>query len=350
MNIKAAELFKEFKDRGVLREMIGADAVIEGLAPVESCGARDLVFLARAEHAQKLGDRKPAAAIVSAECIELLKGRGVPLLVSDNVNLAQAWIKQKYGDRDLRNTEWPRIHPSAVIHESTRVPESVVIGPNVTIGRNVSIGENCVIMAGTVVEYDAVIGENTVIHPGVVVGYGCEIGRDCWLKSGCIIGSEGFGFAQDEHRKHHRIPQTGKVVIEDRVVIGANDTVDRAAYGVTRLKSGTIFDTLCHVAHNCEIGEDCIIVSMTGIAGSTVLGDRVICSGQTGILDHLNIPSDTILLHRAGVTQNVKASGVYAFHPLMPIGDYMKNAAVLRKIHEVKRKVGQLDKRLEGQT
>ncbi|MGH7888753.1 MAG: UDP-3-O-(3-hydroxymyristoyl)glucosamine N-acyltransferase, partial [Candidatus Binatia bacterium] len=210
----------------------------------------------------------------------------------------------------------------------------------------VILGNHCVLMSNVVVEEDAIIGDRTVIHASVVIGYGCRIGSQVIIRAGTIVGSEGFGFAQDEKNQHHRIPQMGSVVIEDRVVIGANCCIDRGAFHDTRIGSGTIMDNLCHIAHNVEIGEDCILMAMTCIAGSTRLGNRVITSGQTGILDHVNISDDTVLLHRAGVTKDIKKPGMYGGAPIQPLKEYMKNQAVIRHLSELRGRIIDLEKSL----
>lgn len=352
MNIKISEIFQSFQPTGALKEMRGDDRIITGIAPVGNAGPGDLVFAANSEYLAQATEKSPAAIVTTAELAEspLLVNSSAVVLVSPNVELAHAWLKQKYADRAFHDSEWGQVHSSAVIHESVKVPASCVIGPLAVVGKNVKLGENSVILARAVVEYEAEIGENTVIHPGVVIGYRCVIGANCIIKANSVIGSEGFGFAQDEKRKHHRIPQTGRVVIGDRVVVGALNTIDRAAYGETQIGAGTIFDNINHIAHNVTLGEDCIIVAMTGIAGSTKVGDRVIFSGQTGVLDHLTIASDSIHLHRAAIVSDVKKPGVYAWHPLMPLQDYLKTGAILRKLPDLKRKVGKLMKNLPDES
>ncbi len=346
--VQSRTLFNQFQPSGILESFEGPDTEVRRIMPVEAAEPGDLVFADRKEFVEEAKKRRASAVVTTKEFQASFAGTECSVLVSANVSLAQAKLRQAYADRDVRDSEWGRLHRNAVIHETVRVPESCVIAPGVVIGKNVKLGENSVIMANTVIEHDAVIGANTVIHPNVVVGYGCIIGDEVILKSGCIIGSDGFGFAQDAKRKHHRIPQTGTVRIGDRCVIGANNTIDRAAYGETIIKPGCIFDNLCHVAHNVVMGEDCIVVAMTGIAGSTKIGDRVIFSGQTGVLDHLNIASDAILLHRAGVTQDVEAAGVYAGGPpLQPLTDFLKNGAVFKKLVDLKKKVSALEKKLE---
>ena len=178
------------------------------------------------------------------------------------------------------------------------------------------------------------------------LGFECELGSDVIIRAGTILGSEGFGFAQDEKRRNHRIPQMGKVVIEDRVVIGANCCLDRGTHGATRIGSGTVMDNLCHIAHNVEIGEDCILTAMLCVAGSTKIGKRVVTSGQTGILDHLNVVDDVALVQRAGVASDIETPGAYAGTPLVPLKEYMKSHAALRRLVALRKTVRQLEKRL----
>jgi UDP-3-O-[3-hydroxymyristoyl] glucosamine N-acyltransferase len=216
----------------------------------------------------------------------------------------------------------------------------------VVIGRNVAIGARCRIMAGVVIEHDVEIGDDTVVHPSVVIGYGCRIGREVDIGSGSIIGSEGFGFAQDAGRHSHAIPQTGIVVIGDRVRVGANNCIDRATYQQTRIGAGTKFDNLCHVAHNVTIGEDCLLTAMLCVAGSSTIGNRVMASGQTGIIDHVKICDDVVLVHRAGVVKNIDQPGVHASLPAQPLDDYLKNTAVLRTGNSLRKRVAELEKLL----
>jgi UDP-3-O-[3-hydroxymyristoyl] glucosamine N-acyltransferase len=157
---------------------------------------------------------------------------------------------------------------------------------------------------------------------------------------------EGFGFAQDDKGRSHRIPQTGKVVIEDNVLMGSQCNVDRATWVETRIRAGSKFDALCHVAHNADIGEDCIIVAQTGVAGSSTLGKRVIVSGQSAITDHVSITDDVILVQRAGVINDIDKPGVYAGTPVQPVKDYFRNSAVAHKLVELRKQVRKLEKQV----
>ena len=347
MDILSSEIYQDFKQKGLIVAHSGADNRVTGIVPAESAGPGDLVFV---EHEKYLPPVLTAgvAAIVTTEAIaETIKLGDTAVLLAPNVRMAMAYIRQKYADRDIYDSEWGRIHNTAVIHKSVLVPDDAVIGPGVVIGAGVQLGDAVVIMANTVIEFDVVIGARTVIYPSCVVSYDCHIGDDCILKAGCVIGSDGQGFAQDEHFHHHRIPQTGRVVIGNKVVIGSVTTIDRATYTETKVHDGCIVDAQCHLAHNVIIEEDCILVAQTGIAGSSHFGKRVIASGQTGILDHVHIPDDTMLLHRAGVHSSIKQSGVYAYGPAQPFKKYVKNIAIFQRLNEVWSRLKKLEKQVE---
>jgi UDP-3-O-[3-hydroxymyristoyl] glucosamine N-acyltransferase len=342
--LTTAQLLDDFRACGLLVDRTGPDATIERIAPAQTCGPGDLVFADAAGYLESILQRHPAAVVTTPGFAGRLPGLAV--ITANNVRLAQAHILQRYFDRDLRHEGWARVHPSAVVHESASIPDSVTIGPNAVLGARARLGERCVVLAGAVIEHDAVLGDDTVVHPNTVIGWGCEIGRHCVIKAGSIIGSEGFGFAQDEKRRNHRIPQLGRVVIEDNVVVGAACCIDRAAFAETRIGAGTVLDNLCHIAHNVQIGEDCILTAMLCVAGSTTLGKRVVTSGMTGIIDHVTICDDVVLVQRAGVANDIKEPGTYAGSPIQPIKEYMKNQAIVRHLSDLRTEVKELKARL----
>ena len=344
--IQASELFAEFREGGLLAEFIGADLALNGIAPREQCGPGDLVFVANVEDLSGVLERKPAAVVVPEDARETEAG-GVVLMTSTNVAVAHACIRQKYHAPDPRESEWGAVHPSAVIHESAKLAAGVVVGPQAVIGADVQLGANTVIQAAVVVERGAVLGADCVIHPRVVIGYDCQLGDRVIVKSGSVIGSEGFGFAQDAKRASYRIPQTGRVVIEDDVEVGALCAIDRATYAETRIGRGTKFDNVCHVAHNVQIGEDCLLTAGLVVAGSTKIGDRVIASGMTGILDHLEVANDVILVHRAAVIESIEEPGIYAGNPAQPLKPYLRNSAISRNLTDLRKRISNLEKKSE---
>ena len=349
MKTTAAEIMSVFAAQSLIKEMVGPDQSINRIAPVEDCVPGDLVFVDKAEYVAVVAQRRPSVAVTSFKLKERLAGVGdLTLLVAPNVNLAQAMIKQRYAGRPYEAAGWPRIHPSAVIHETAAVPATAVVEPRAVIGRNVRIGERTRIMAGAVIEHDAQVGSDTVVHPNAVIGYGCVVGNEAAIGAGTVIGSEGYGFAQDQRGKSHPIPQTGNVVLGDRVRVGANCCIDRAAYRTTRIGAGTKLDNLCHIAHNVQIGEDCLLTSMFCVAGSTTIGNRVMASGATGVLDHVKICDDVVLVHRAGVTGDIDRPGTYAGLPVQPLKDYLRNTAVSHLLGELRQRLLALERAQGG--
>lgn len=334
-----------FAPQSLIKEMVGPDRPIARIAAVEDCAPGDLVFVDKAEYAATVENRRPSVVVTTFKLKGLLTGcAGLTLLLTANVNLAQALIKQRYAGRPFDASGWPRIHPSAVVHETAVVPATAQVEPRAVIGRNVRIGERTRIMAGAVIEHDAQVGDDTVVHPNAVIGYACVVGNEAVIGAGTVVGSEGYGFAQDERGKSHPIPQTGNVVLGDRVRTGANCCVDRAAYRTTRIGAGTKLDNLCHIAHNVQVGEDCLLTAMFCVAGSTTIGNRVMASGQTGVLDHVKISDDVILLHRAGVTKDIEKPGAYAGLPVQPLNAYLRNTAVFRMLTDLRQRLGVLEK------
>lgn len=345
MRVNASEVMAAFEAGAVLQERLGPDRSFDRIAAVETCKADDLVFVDKPRYVALVEQRRPAVVVTSPALRDSLAGiDGLALLVAANVGLAHALIKQHYGGRDFAASDWGAVHPSAVVHETAVVHATAVIEPRAVIGRQARIGEHSRIMAGGVVEHDAQIGRNVVMHPNAVVGYECVVGDDVVIGAGAVIGSEGYGFAQDARGKSHSIPQTGNVVLEDRVRVGANCCIDRAAYGSTRIGAGTKLDNLCHIAHNVQIGEDCLLTSMFCVAGSTTIGNRVMASGQSGALDHLSICDDVVLVHRAGVTSSIDQPGAYAGLPAQPLKEYSRSTAVFRMLGDLRQRLLALER------
>ncbi len=345
MNITTSELLGAFSATGLLTEIVGAERVFNRIAAIEDGGTGDLVFVDKEEYAARVRERRPSVVVTSGSLKELLSGLPeTTLVIAANVNLAHALIKQKYGARQFERADWPRIHPSAVIHPAAEIASTASVEPMAVIGNHARIGDRVRVMSGAVIEHDATVGDDTIVHPNAVIGYGCTVGRQVVVGAGSVIGSEGYGFAQDKRGKSHPIPQTGIVVLEDRVRVGANCCIDRAAYRTTLIGAGTKLDNLCHIAHNVSVGEDCLLTSMLCVAGSTRIGNRVMTSGQTGILDHVTVCDDVVLVHRAGVTKDITTPGVYAGAPTAPLQEYMRVTAAVRRISDLRKRVAALEK------
>lgn len=347
LNLTLKEIANQFQSKGfVLGSESDGNVLISRISAIETSTPGDLVFMDKADYLPYVQERRPSAVITSKSLKDQVIATGCAVLVAPNVSLAHALIKQKYADRDYRRTGWEGIHPSAVVHSSAEIDPTAIIEPCVVIGAGVKIGSRTRIMANTVIESGVTIGSDCFIHPSVVIGYSCQIGNEVVLESGTIVGSEGFGFAQDEKRKSHSIPQTGIVVIEDRVRVGSNGCIDRATYNETRIGAGTKIDNHCHIAHNVQIGQDCLMTAMFVVAGSSKIGNRIMASGFSGVLDHVEICDDVVLLHRAGVTKSIEKPGVYASSPIQPFAEYTKNTAALKEAYDLRKRLIAIEKHL----
>lgn len=348
LRLSVSELISQFSTYNLLDTYEGQDVSFDNISPVESCNKTSLVFVSDESFVERAIAARPAVIVTHPDLVENFAALdSAAVITCANVKLAQALIRQALDDRDFHASEWGDRHKSAVVHETASIGDNTVIGPGVVIGRDCTIGDNTVVMANTVIEHDVDIGRDCVIHPNVVISYGCKLGNKVMVKSGATIGMEGFGFAQDTAGKSYRVPQSGTVIIEDDVVVGPSCNIDRATYGETRIQSGSVLDALCHIAHNVNVGENCIIIAQTGLAGSVTLGKRNIISGQTAITDHVYTVDDVILLHKAGVMSSVERPGAYAGIPVQPLKEYFKNVAFSRRLGELNKRIKQLEKHLD---
>ena len=342
MNLSAKELFSESGKKGVILELKGNQNVqIENIAAFNNGKKGDLIFVPDEKAFKVAVEGNCSAMVIDKKLAGLVTqiSAEVAVFISANIALSHAIIKLQYHDHDYTQSGWDRIHPSSVIHKSVSIPDSTTIGPNVIIEKGVEVGADCNIMANVVIEHNAVIGNNVRIHPSTTIGWDCIIGNDCLILSNTVIGSEGFGYSQDQFFNHHRIPQTGNVVIGNKVTIGATNTVDRGTYGPTTIGDGTIFDNICHTAHNVSIGKNCIILSGWLCAGSTTIGDRVVASGGAIIRDHINICDDVYLVHRAGVLFDIKEKGMYAGAPILKMADYKENMKIAQNLKGIAKEI-----------
>jgi len=343
MRKQISEIIKELSDWDILDAPIGPDNLITNMPDIKKCGEGDLVFVEDESYVSDVLHNKPSVIITNEKLAGHFKDmKDSSVLVSSNAKLVQALLRQKYTDRDVRDNGWSQVHKSAVIHDSVKLGKNVTVGP--VINKEVVIGNNSIVMANAVVEESSHIGSDTVIHPNVTIGYECKVGNRCIIQAGSVIGSEGFGFAQDQQQKSHRVPQTGNVVLGDDVVMGASCTIDRGTFNSTHIKDGCKFDNQVHIAHNVVVGEDGLFAAQTAVAGSTTIGKRVRCSGQTGILDHMNVSDDCVFVQRAAVTQNVTEPGIYAGNPLLPLPQWLKNASIIKQLVELKKTIKRLEK------
>lgn len=242
----------------------------------------------------------------------------------------------------------PSVHPSAVIHETAQIDENVEIHANVVIGKECSIEDGVKIFPNVTLYDGARIGRNSVIHSGVSVRENCEIGENCIIHNNSTIGCDGFGYAKTEEKHWLKIPQAGRVVIEDDVEIGANTAIDRASVGETRIKRGAKIDNLVQIGHSCTVDEDALICSQTGLAGSSVIGKRVVLAGQVGIAGHLKIGDDVVITAKSATSHDVENGKVISGIPAFDNKEWLRSTAAYRKLGELARTVRELKKKVEN--
>ena len=240
------------------------------------------------------------------------------------------------------------IHPSAVIDETAKIDETAHIAANVVVGKKCVIGAGTKVFPNVTIYDGARIGASCLIHSGVAIRENCEIGDNCIIHNNTTIGSDGFGFAKDEEKHWLKIPQTGRVVIENDVEIGANSAIDCASVGETRIKTGAKIDNLVLIGHSCTIEEDALICSQTGLAGSSHIGKRVILAGQVGIAGHLKIGDDAVVTAKSATSHDVENGKMISGVPAFDNRDWLRSIAAFRRLGEMARTVRQLEKKISG--
>jgi len=302
------------------------DRLLSGVAPLQTAQAGHVSFLHNIKYAEEL-DRTQAGAVIVSEALRPRVPAGVLALVADDPHLAWAKTAMLFHPAPPAT---PGIHPTAVIATSASVDASAEIGPYAVIGEAAVIGAGCV------------IGPSAVIGAGVVMGTACRVGAlasishallgdRVYVYAGARIGQEGFGFAITA-QGFVTVPQLGRVILEDDVEIGANSTVDRGAARDTLVQAGARIDNLVQIGHNVRIGRGCVLVAQSGVAGSSVLEDFVSLGAQAGISGHVTIGARARVGAQCGVMSDVAAGTDVAGSPAMPVREFFRNVAVLRRL------------------
>ena len=323
---------------------------IARVAKIEEAGDGDITFLANPKYEKYLETTGASAIIVSRDLDEKkLNGRKKKraFLKVEDPYFSFLQVLQRF--QPSVGLELSGIHPTAAIASSAVLSSGVAIGAHVVIGEHVKVGRNSKVSHGSVICEDAVLGSDVLIYPNVTIREKCQVGDRVIIHSGTVIGSDGFGFARQQDGTYHKIPQTGIVVIEDDVEVGANCTIDRATLGETRIKRGVKLDNLVQVAHNVVLGENTVIAAQTGISGSTKIGKNVVIAGQVGIVGHIEIADNVTILGQSGVPKSLTKPGVKYFGS--PVKEHRKAFQIemaLRQLPELLEEIRRLRGRLEN--
>jgi len=319
-----------------------AEVEIEAAAGLDEATPGQVTFLSNPRYTSRLSTTR-ASAIYIAEDTEVSRTDLAILRAKDPYLAFTRALVVFHPKADFE----PYWDPTAVIDSSTRVPKEVFIDAHVAIGKNVVIGDRVRIHANVSIYDDVTIGDDTEIHSGVAIRENSIIGRRVIIHNNAVIGSDGFGFAKDEERRWLKIPQTGRVVIEDDVEIGAGSTIDRASTGETRIRRGAKLDNLVQIGHSCVVGEDALLCAQVGMAGSSRVGDRVILTGQVGIGGHITVGDDAILYPQSGVPNDVAPGQVLVGTPAFEVSAFWRAIAVFKKLGDIPKRLRALEKRLD---
>ncbi|MGW8315814.1 MAG: UDP-3-O-(3-hydroxymyristoyl)glucosamine N-acyltransferase [Bacteroidales bacterium] len=243
------------------------------------------------------------------------------------------------------------ISPMAGIAGSASVGDNCYIGEFAVVSERVTMGNGVQVYPQVYIGEDVTIGEGTVLHPGVKVYQGTEIGAHCILHAGAVVGGDGFGFAPNQANNYEKIPQVGKVIIEDHVEIGANTTIDRATMGATILRKGVKLDNLIMIAHNVEVGENTVMAAQSGISGSTKVGKNCMFGGQVGLIGHITIADGVKIAAQSGVTKDVKQPNiVIQGSPPLDFTHYQRCYVVFKNLPQLRNQVIDLEKKVASLT
>lgn len=307
------------------------DADVHSVAALEEAGPRDLSFVSHRRTAQataKLAAESRAGCLIVP--LDFVNGarRNIIRAADPRAAVARAIVKLHPAPAPA-----PGVHPSAVIAPDATLGEGVAIGPLVSVGAGARIGTGTVIEAGCAIGDGVRIGAHCLLHANVTIYRGVQVGDQVILHSGCVLGADGFGFVR-MGAAYEKFPQIGRVEIGDRVEIGANSCVDRAALGVTTIGEGTKLDNLVHVGHNCRIGRHVVVAAQTGFSGGVIVGDYAVIGGQVGIGDKARIEPGAVLGSGSGVLTSkiVRAGEVMWGTPARPLKEYLAQLAVLARL------------------
>lgn len=319
--------------------------VINGVCSFEDSDSHDITFAYNSKYLADLQQTKAGAVIIPDTFIpDKNHPRDIILLKTKNPRLS--FFKLVSIFHPVKKIT-PNIHPSANIGSHVIFGKDPIIDPNVFLGDHVQIGDNVHLMPGVYVGDNVSIGDDTTIKPNVTLMEKTRIGKNVIIHSGTIIGSDGFGFAQN-FDTHEKIIHTGYVHLGDHVEIGACNTIDRGTFGTTLIGNGVKTDNLVHIAHNVKIGENTLIVAQVGIAGSAKVGKNVIIAGKAGITGHIKIGDGSIVGPYAGVHSDVRENEIVSGIPHMPHSRWRKVVSIITRLPEMRKKLFSFEKRLKN--
>lgn len=313
---------------------------IEGAAGLDDALSGHITFLANPRYTPRVNETQ-ASAIYLAENANI--ERSLPILRAKDPYLAYTRaLRLFHREPEIKG----EIHPTAVVDPTATVARGVWIGACVVIGAGAQIDEGVRIYPNVTIYENVTIGKDSIVHSGSAIRERSVIGARVVIHNNVVVGCDGFGFAKDEDRHWLKIPQTGRVVIEDDVEIGAGTTIDRASVGESRIGRGTKIDNLVQIGHSCTVGEDTLLCAQVGLAGSSHIGDRVILAGQAGVAGHLKIGDDVVITAKSATSHDIPPGKIISGIPAFDNKDWLRSTAAFRRLGEMQRTLRDLAKRI----
>lgn len=316
---------------------------LRDVAPLVDAGPEELGLLASGAYAEGAAQSRAGAFLVSS-ALEHRVPKGRAAVVVEDAHAALIPLLSHFHPEPAPA---PGIHPTAVLGEGVHLGADVSIGPYAVLERNVVVGERGLIGAHVVVGAESRVGDDSVIHPQAVLYPRTILGRRVIVHAGARLGVDGFGYALEDGT-FHKVPQVGRVVVEDDVEIGANTCIDRGSIGDTVVGRGTKLDNLIQLAHNVRVGPHCVMAAQVGIAGSTRIGTGVSVGGQAGVGGHLWIADGARISGQAGVTGNLGEGEVVTGFPARDRRTFMRAWALVLRLPDLFREMKELRRKVEG--
>lgn len=319
--------------------------MVTGLSKIEQGKLNTLSFLANPKYSNFIYDTDASVVIVNQDFkLDRPVKDTCTLIRVENAYQSFAQLLDFYNKFRIHDGD---IHQNAFVSDSAQLGKEVYAGAFTCISDDAKIGDHVKIYPQVFIGKNVEIGSGTVIFPGAKILDGCIIGENCMIHSGAVIGSDGFGFAQ-ENGAYTKVPQIGNVVLENNVEIGANTTIDRATLGSTIIREGVKLDNLIQVAHNVEIGKNSAIAAQAGIAGSAKLGENLMIGGQVGINGHLEIANNVMIAAQSGIPNSIRKENQQLLgSPAIPLDDFKKSYFGFRKLPQILKRLRELELELE---
>ena len=305
---------------------------ITGVAGIEEAGPKHVSFIANPRYSALARTTHAGAVIVAPDFPEIT----ADTLRTPNPYLAFAKAVRLFYHEPAYP---PGIHPTAVIDPTAKIGKNSHIGAYVVVSEGTVIGDNATILPHVVIYPHAVIGRNFFAHAHSIVREYCRLGNDIVLQNGAIVGSDGFGFAKDEHGIWQKIVQSGPAILEDAVEVQANSCIDRASVGETRIGSGVKIDNLAQIGHGSKIGANSLVCAQVGLAGSSETGKNVILAGQAGVAGHCKLGDGVIMTAQSGVSHDVPAGKMISGSPAFDNRQWLRATAIFARLPELIKQV-----------